>query len=480
MNFADWEALIDSDPDEAVRSASKKLDADPDDVLALFVIATVNSRAERFGLASILFRKCCDIRPERPESWNNLGMCYSGLGLNLKARQAFNEAWKRKKSAMFASNIGMTHYSERDMQKAIDWCLKALEIEPESKAAKSTLGLAYLALGNWEHAWEYNGNSVGGKFRRDIQYGDEPVWDGSPGKTVVFYGEQGIGDEIMYSSVIPDAVRDCDVVLECDKRLAGLMRRSFGGAHVYGTRNKTEVEWLAHHKIEARLPIGQLPQFYRKTPKACPGTPYLVADPERRVQWRALFDSWGSRPKIGLCWTGGSKFNKPKERAIGLESMRQLIESIDADWISLQYKDPTAEIEASGLPVRYFKRACETDDYDDTAGLVAELDCVIGVHTSVQHLAGALGVRGVVLVPYKSLWIYDLPDGSMPWYASASLFRQREGEPWKSTIGRLLNEHPFIRGLRSSGGGSIPHVHAVGASHSVPPGRLHPVVAAFA
>jgi hypothetical protein len=280
--------------------------------------------------------------------------------------------------------------------------------------------------------------------------------------------------------VIPDAIEDVEVILECDKRLAGLMQRSFPESHVYGTRNKTEVEWLAHHKPDARLPIGQLPQFYRKSPKDCPGTPYLRADPERRCQWRALFEAYGRLPKIGLCWTGGSKYNKPKERSVGLEAMRQLFDEIDADWISLQYKDPTAEIEATGLPVRHYKRACETDDYDDTAALVAELDCVIGVHTSVQHLAGALGVRGIVLVPSKSLWIYDMPDGSMPWYASATLFRQREGEPWKETIGRLLNDNPFVRGLRRQGGRGVSHVLPFSYQPREPPGRLHAISAAYA
>jgi ADP-heptose:LPS heptosyltransferase len=163
-----------------------------------------------------------------------------------------------------------------------------------------------------------------------------------------------------------------------------------------------------------------------------------------------LFDSFGPKPKIGICWSGGSKHNKPKERAIGLEAMRGLIESIDADWISLQYKDPTAEIKEFGLPIRHYKRACETDDYDDTAAMVAELDMVIGVHTTAHHLAGALGVPGIILVPSRTIWIYCLPDGSMPWYRSASLFKQREGESWKSTIERLIND-PLVCGFRPEG-----------------------------
>lgn len=463
-------ALIDDNPDEAARQAALNLDKDPNDALSLFVIAEVYSRAERFGLAANLYERIGHLKPTRPEVWNNLGMCYAGLGDQLKARDSFFKAYSlNKQSPMFSANIGMTYFSERDFKKAAEWCEKALAIEPTSKAATNTLGMCNLSLGRWDVAWKQYSSSVGGKFRKQIQYQDEPMWDGSQGKTVVFYGEQGLGDEIMYASCIPDAQLHCGkVILECDSRLKHLFQRSFPGVQVEGTRRQTDVAWLADVKVDASLPVGQLPQFFRTSPKDCPGTPYLVADPERRLQWRALFDSLGKKPKIGICWSGGSKHNKPKERAIGLEAMRPLFEAIDAEWISLQYKDPTEEIKASDLPIRHYKRACETDDYDDTAAMVAELDLVIGVHTTAHHLAGALGVPSVILVPARTIWIYCLPDGSMPWYQSASLFKQTEGEGWKSTIKRLVND-PGLRRFRPTGGSGLPRVQSVAHQQGKPP-----------
>lgn len=450
--------LIDEDPDEASRRAARVLDSNPDDALQLFVIAEVYSRAERFGLASNLYQRIVQLKPDRPEPWNNLGMCYSGMGDNLRAREAFFKAYNlNKQSAMFCANIGMTFFAERDFRKAVEWCNRAVHFDPNIKAARNTLGMCKMSLGEWDEGWKFYASSVGGKFRKQIQYQDEPMWDGAHGQTVVFYGEQGLGDEIMYASCIPDAAKVCKPILECDSRLEGLFRRSFPDIQVHGTRRMEQVPWLADAKIDASLPVGQLPQFFRPSPKACPGTPYLVADPERRLQWRALFDSFGKKPKIGVCWSGGSKHNKPKERAIGLEAMRPLFEAVDAEWISLQYKDPTDEIKASGLPIRHYKRACETDDYDDTAAMVAELDMVIGVHTTAHHLAGALGVPGVILVPNRTIWIYCLPDGSMPWYGSASLFKQRDGEPWKQTIQRLTHDFD-LRRFRRTGSGGVSHV----------------------
>ena len=393
-----WEELskqIDEDPDEAVRQASKALDQNPEDPLHLFVIAETFSRAERYGLALNLYHRIVQIIPHKPEGWNNLGMCLSGLGQSLKAREAFFKAYNLDKtSAMFSANIGMTFFTEREYKKAIEWCLKSLALDPAGKAAKNTLGMCYLATGIWEKGWDLYAASVGGKFRRQIQYQNEGLWTGEPGQTVVFYGEQGIGDEIMFASCIGDAAKVCTPILECDARLEGLFRRSFPGIEIHGTRRLKELEWLQGKTIDASLPVGQMPQFFRKSTKDCPGTPYLVADPERRVQWRALFKSLGPKPKIGIAWSGGSKHNKPRERAIGLETMRPLIEAIDADWISLQYKDPAAEIKQTALPIRHYKRACETDDYDDTAAMVAELDMVIGgAHLSSPFGWGPRGSR---------------------------------------------------------------------------------------
>lgn len=465
----DLNQLLDDDPDQAVKIATQRLDDNPDDAYALFVIAEAYSRAERLGLAVNLLKQCAAIKPNRQEIWNNIGLCYSGMGRYKEARVAFDEAHKRDpKSHLAMANIGMCLFQEMKFAEASQWCKKALKIEPESKAAQNTLGMCQLSTGEWSEGFKYYAASVGGKFRKRIQYRDEPMWDGTPGQSVVFYGEQGLGDEIMFASCIPDAQKVAGTtILECDKRLEGLFTRSFPGVKVYGTRRQTECTWLQHETVDASLPVGQLPQFFRDSPAACPGVPYLKADPERRTQWRALFDSWGPRPKIGIAWSGGSKHNRPKERALGLESFRTLIEGLDADFVSLQYKDPTEEIKASGLPVRHYKRACETDDYDDTAAMVAELDLVIGVHTTVHHLAGALGVPAVILVPARTIWIYSLPDGSMPWYQSAKLFKQREGEPWRETMKRLYASD-LVCGPRSSGSGGLPRIQRVSDSKGQP------------
>lgn len=473
MNYKDWEALIDEDPDEAAKKAAQTLDQDPENPLALFVIATVYSRAERFGIAANIFTRITQIKPDRAEPWNNLGMCYAGMGDSERAKEAFFKAWGLQKQAIFAANIGMSYHSDRKLNEAIKWCTTALEMEPDSRSAKTTLALTYLALGKWDIGWKYNAYSIGGKFRKNIQYQDEPVWDGSKGKCVVFYGEQGLGDEIMYASCIKDAQADCrEVIIECDKRLQGLFSRSFPGVSVYGTRTKEGVTWPLEHKIDARLAVGQLPEFYRPSTDSCPGTPYLVADMERRIQWRALLEHCGKgKPKIGIAWSGGSKHNKPQARAMGLEPFRHILMEIDAVWVSLQYKDPTQEIEESGLPVHHWKRACESDDYDDTAALVAELDLVISVPTAVVHLAGALGVKAHCLTPQEADWSFKC---GFPWYKSVELFWKNHGESWNDFAKRYAQSVHRVRPASAAG---VQRPATLNHQKLLSPGEHHPASA---
>lgn len=445
-------SLIDSEPDDAHKILNDLLNREPDDPKALFVMARLNISAGRYGVAYHLLKRVVQLVPKRHQAWNDLGMTLSSVQRFKDARDAFLEASKRAPTdAGYVANVAMTYLEQADWKAAIRWADKAQALDPAQIGAKQTRGFASLALGDWRTGWAGYDIALGGKFRKEIVIADEPRWDGKRVDTLFVYGEQGLGDEIMMASCVPDAVRDVGkVVLECDARLEGLFKRSFPQADVYGTRRAKETGWEAQYKIDARSAIGALPMFYRPTPASCPGTPYLVADPERRLQWRALLNSLGRKPKIGLCWAGGKRWTNEAGRAIGLEAFRALIESVDADYISLQYSKGTeAEIAATGLPVRHWARAATTSDYDDTAALVAELDMVVGVHTAVQHLAGALGTPAMVLVPERGMWIWNLEP--MPWYSSARTFKQREGEPWPMTMKRLTRDFECMDWIRRAG-----------------------------
>jgi len=439
-------------------------------------------------LAYHMFKRVTELAPHRDQAWNNLGMALNGQLRFRDARVEFMKAVNLDpKMPHYPANVALTWLEEQDYRKAIEWAKKSIALDPDFSGAKQTVGFASLALGEWEEGWKGYAHALGGRFRKHCRVGEEPLWDGKRVKQLYVFGEQGIGDEIQMSSCIAEASRDVDkLILECDSRLAGLFKRSFGplGVEVHGTRRaKSKPAWHKDVKIDAGCGIGGLPEFYRPTPASCPGTPYLTPDPERVLQWQTLFKSWGPKPTIGICWSGGRKWTNSTHRAVGLEALRPLIESIDANWVSLQYKDPTEEIAATGLPIRHFARATQNDDFDEAAALIASLDGVVGIHTALIHLAGAMGVPATALIPHKRIWIWaPLPglENRMPWYKSVETFHQRKGEAWPATIKRLVNDDQRMGWLRSARGSGVSHVLPVGDRHDDSAGTVPPANPALA
>lgn len=291
------------------------------------------------------------------------------------------------------------------------------------------MGMSYLAKGVWDKGWDGVHHGAGQMFRPITQYGDEPEWDGSKGERVIIYGEQGLGDEILYGSCIPDAIRDCkEVIIDCDKRLEMLYRRSFPGATVYGTR-RLEAEWPNNHEWDSSIMSGILPMFYRRKEEDFPGTPFLTADPVRRLQWRAVLDSISDRPKIGITWNGGTQFTARTNRCLPLSVFESLSEF--GDLIDLSHEKRDHE----GLNIHQWDHATLTDNYDDTAGLVAELDYVVTACTAIVHLAGGLGIETHVLVPEKASWRYAT--NKLPWYDSVTLHRSQGS--WEHVMEDIIN-----------------------------------------
>ena len=415
--------------DDAYALIDEQLRQDPNDAQALTVASSIMKRAKKMPIAYSLAQRATAIRPERPEPWDALGNCSQGLWRHEEARSCYEKALKRAKTkeqeAIYQTNLASVGLDLGSFVAAESHCREALAITPEDVSARHNLGLSLLAQRKWKEGWEYYSASIGTDRRLNQKYlpsPGEPTWDGSKDKTVVIYGEQGLGDEICAASMVPDAIKDCGrVILDCDFRLKNLFKRSFPKATVHGTRWEKKLAWPEEdRKIDASIAGFELGKFYRNSDEGFPGTPYLTPCPDRLKMWKAL---WDKKPVIGIAWSGGTFQNASLYRQLPLSEWKPLFDSIDAHWVSLQYKDASKDIE--GTPVRQYPWATLTTDYDDTAALVASCDLVIAVQTSVVHLAGALGVPCWSMIPKTSQWRYGEDYTDLPWYKSVKLIRQK-------------------------------------------------------
>ena len=357
------------------------------------------------------------------------------------------------------TNLGLILVLQRRYPEGIGYLDEVLRRDPEDHETRLIRAHANLRRGEFAKGWEDFDARHHSRMaaKRPFRF---PPWHGEqlPGKTLLVYAEQGLGDQIMYASCLPDAMtRVGRVVLECEPRLVGLFQRSFAPAIVKAqAANRSEARWLDEvGPVDCEIPLGSLPPLFRLQWSDFPQhRGYLHADPARVAAWRERLRRISPLPKIGISWRGGAPNTRRSLRSIGLGSWGALLR-LPATFLSLQYgevgNDLDEALNVSGATVIRFPEA--EVDYDELAALVVALDLVITVCTAVAHLAGALGREAWVLTPAIPESRYLDHGESMPWYPSIRLIRQKHSGSWEPVIAYvagILASRVAPRGSRSA------------------------------
>ena len=419
--------------DQALPLIYTILEEYPNEAATLNFLGFIWLQGDKPAFAYQFFRRALQEMPGNKALWTSLGRAAHELNNYEEAITYFLKSAELDPTyALAYSNAAATLVQTSKWADAEKSCNMALECNPEDLHANLNLAHVYFAQGQWDKGWKQWSKSLGGKFRKEWGYGDEQRWNGEPNANLIIYGEQGLGDEIFYGSCIPDAIAiSKKVYIDCDPKLEGLYRRSFPTAEVHGTRKEDSPPWLADKTFDYRCAVGGLGEFFRHDNKDFPGTPYLVADPERRLMWNGLFKSWGKKV-IGITTSGGIKHTNAKGRKLTEDDLQPLLRRKDIQLVSLDY---SVDRKIDG--VKYFEFATDAKDYDDTAALIAELDMVLGVNTTAQHCASAMGVKTWCLVPKWHQWRYAQP--SMPWYRSMRLIYQ-DDRTWREVIESVASQ----------------------------------------
>lgn len=413
--------------DEALPFIIGMLEENPNDHVALNYRGYFHLLMEDEATAYQFINRSIDISPN-VGNLTNMGKCLVEMG-----KQEESLMWLMKAAEKAPDNpapysnaaAALVQISQWDDAEAM--AKMALECDPNNVHAKISLAHCQLAKGQWKDGFENFEVALGGKFRREHTYGDKGRWNCEPG-TVVVYGEQGLGDEIFYSQALIDARGGAILILDCDAKLKNLFRRSFPNVEVHGTRREDSPLWLENVNVDYRCAIGSLFNLYKQENSDFAVTPWLKACPERRLMWRALFDSY-KKPVIGIALKSGTKKNNQKGREIDIAEFYPLLSKIDAEFVSLEYRGDDPE------ELKSFPFATRSNDYDDTAALIAELDAVVGICTTALHCADALGVETWTLVPDKHNWRFV----SVPRMPNQHFVHQ-QGRSWKDVIGSIVGE----------------------------------------
>lgn len=270
-----------------------------------------------------------------------------------------------------------------------------------SPRIRYNLCCARILQGNYQ---DWSGWAARDDWAMDMRYGEKsiPFWDGSPVGKLLVVGEQGIGDEVMFASIIPEAiVRATEVTYLCDERLQSIIERSF--------KIKTLPRYDEYEDVfkgfDAYIPAGDLLPLFRRSKSHFPRKPFLKVD-QRRV---AEFECF--RGRTGISWKGRHGYIDPLE--LGIENP-----------LSLQYNERHPDIECPQIDLK--------NDLEGILALCSVLDKVVCVPTSIFHFAGAIDVpTEIIIAPPESEEAVDgivdqldyrVPLGASPWYRDSFVY----------------------------------------------------------
>ena len=431
------------------------------------IIEVVNLVKEKdYKKALVLGKKLLGKSNTNEVLLNTLGIIYRRQGKFRQAEFWANEAVAQKNDFWAAhNNLGSIFHDRGDIEKAILKYHWIIEKRPNYIEARSNLALAYKAIGNYEGSLKEYKKSLKikktalgefhialtllslGRFpigweKHEYRWSVDPLnkvnwplekkylWQGEEDKKVVLWREQGIGDDIIFLSLVPEAFKkSASLVVYTLKRLIPLCERKMPGIVFKQYTGKVENEEFDYH-----LPMGSLPRLFRSSEKDFDRVikGYLQADP-KRVE--ALRDELGVRGKkvIGISWKSINSLNNLK-KSLTLKDFKKVFNDMDITLVNLQYGDVDQEIrefkKETGIDVLQCASVDNREDLDGLAALMEVCDLVVSTSNVTIHLAGAIGKEAWVLLPYVAnfWWLLDRTDSI--WYPSLKLYRQKKSGDW--------------------------------------------------
>jgi tetratricopeptide (TPR) repeat protein len=429
--------------DEAVAAMRRAVVLGPDYGPNHAVLGHILHDLGRLRSAEAAIRRCIDLGWDTDVNvWTVLGNNYRWLGRMDLALEALERALALSgEQASAYNNLAIVLTQSGRFAEAFDYYDRSLADDPDNHTWRANRGYALLTAGKipegW-HEWEHgiiDGGPRGGERRLG-----KPRWTPDDTDTrVLCYREQGVGDEILFASCLPDlraAARD--VVYEADTRLVSLFARSFADCDVRAQTFNPYVGEAATD-FDRVLPVGSLPLHFRRTVDAFPTDrrSFLVADPARVAKWRETLDAFGGAAKVAIAWR--SKI-KTAERRVEytnlLEDWAPLFAIPDITWVNVQYDDCERELSNAerefGVQIRRWDDIDYMNDFEEVAALMRACDLVVAPRNAVAMLAGGLGVPTVMM---GNRWDWsDLGTDTSPWFPSVQLVFRHFGEEWDAVI----------------------------------------------
>jgi hypothetical protein len=384
-------------------------------------------RLRRPAEAAEALERWTALRPREPRAWERLGSARAAALQTPAALDAFQRALQLDPKHRAAwNNLGLLLHSQLHLQEALQAFRQAQTIDPDFAGSHVNEALTRLLLGDFSIGWlkfEYRWLLQGIDPRRGFS---QPLWHPSlslAGKRLLLHAEQGLGDTLhfaRYAALLSDL--GATVLLEVQPQLRSLLQTLPGPTAVLARGEPLPPFDLHCPLLSLPLPLGP---HWTPLPQA---VPYLTASPSLTALWRERLPT--SKPLVGLVWRGNPGHHNDALRSAPLEALQPILNCSSCTFVNLQLPPNPAESQFLRALPHLVDLAPDIQSFDDTAALLASLDLLISVDTSVAHLGGALGRPVWILLPYAPDWRWGLHRSDCPTYPSARLFRPPAPAAW--------------------------------------------------
>lgn len=394
------------------------------------------------------FDKAIALNPKNAGAYNNRGVALQAVQRHDEAIASFDKAitlnpdlaeaiHNRSNAVDVLVALGNRLFEQNRDDDALACYDSAIAANPDHAEARFNKGLLKLSLGDYAEGWRlYEWRWRLRSFAPFVR--DYPsLWQGDAdlsGKTILIHADQGMGDAIQISRYLPLLrARNCRVLFEVHKPLVPLFHDH--DIEIIARRDKPPAA-EALPPFDFHCPLFSLPVALKTTLDTIPSSvPYLAAPQDRIAAWGDMLGQ-KTKPRIGVAWSGNPELQHDARRTIRLETLLPIIDD-GAEWFSLQKDVREHDREALARTPALRDISGRLNDFSDTAALIAHMDLVISVDTSVAHLAGALGKPLCLLLPFHPdfRWLRERADS--PWYPTATLFRQTRDGEWSDVLARV-------------------------------------------
>jgi tetratricopeptide (TPR) repeat protein len=420
---------------EAVNSYRKAIAIQPNLAEAHHNLGIVLHRLDRLEEAVACCRAAIALKPDLAEAHGALGAALADQGNLNEAAACYQAALTlQPDDPRVHDNLGTVRKEQGALDEAIACFRASITHKPDFPNAHHNLAIALLARGDMAEGWpeyEWRWQAAGmASSRRDFT---QPLWHGEPGagRTLLIHAEQGLGDTLQFCRYAAmAAARGLRVVMEVQQPLTRLLRNLPGVDQVVERGQPLP-------SFELHCPMQSMPLAVGTTVATIPDAPgYLHAGPAQIAAWQTrLAETGNPNPRVGLAWAGNPVMTRDRQRSLPPDRLTPLLEMSGFHFVSLQKIAPDTPRHAA---LTDFME--ESEDFADTAALVANLDLVISVDTAVAHLAAAMGKPVWLLDRFDPDWRWLTGRRDSPWYPTLRIYRQPGPGDWSPVLAEVARD----------------------------------------